>query len=517
MHGRWLVPVVSLIVAVAPSASRAAADIPDLATLRANAAAAVGTVPANEARTIAFTLDGLPGTRTLLRSGDDYLESTSYGPLQRARGTLAGRHWHQNENGETVLEEPDPGHAAKEAYETTIARVETPVAGYAVSSLNSKGFGSREYIDATTWRVVRRESITSSGTSVVTYDDFRTVAGYTTPFHWTIDDGHPENAGEYRVTEEHIGSVTAADLAIPPPRRALVEFPAGATSVALPARAARDVFVVRLTIGGRGCDFMLDTGASGIVIDDDVASALHLTAYGATSNGANAGRYVSRTVVASHVAVGDLSMHDVVMRTIPHLGAERSTDDFRIVGLLGFDFIDAVSLKLDYDAGTITATRADAFVPPSGAEAYPLDVRLGTGQPMIDVRVNGSLGERFVLDTGAYGSILIDDYFARRYPDAMVDEGHGEGRTRRYYGVGGSFSTQPYQLSSVELGAVRFKDFVAYRVTSASSYGGNIDGQVGSELLKYFTVFTDYARGKVYLQTNEFGRSASGQGAISPS
>ena len=96
---------------------------------------------------------------------------------------------------------------------------------------------------------------------------------------------------------------------------------------------------MRLSIQGRWLDFLVDTGASGIVIDENVVRQLGLSTYGRYSSGVNAGRYVGGSVLVPSVKIGDLSMTDVAMNTTPHM--RESDDEFRggvkPVGLLGFD------------------------------------------------------------------------------------------------------------------------------------------------------------------------------------
>lgn len=100
--------------------------------------------------------------------------------------------WHQNDNGETVLDQPDPGLATHDVYGTVVTAIQTPVVGYLLASLNATTSGTKEYVDRATWRIVRREYVRANGTTTHVYDEFRTTAGVTEAWHWTVRDGHPE-------------------------------------------------------------------------------------------------------------------------------------------------------------------------------------------------------------------------------------------------------------------------------------------------------------------------------------
>ncbi len=481
---------------------------PDAADILQHVRDAQGKRPATQRENLTYDAFGLHGTRTTVRDGADYLETAREGPFVTAEGSFHGQAWHQNTNGETILDQPDPGLAVADPYTTTVAPITDPVAGYVISVLNKRGRGTKQYVDSNTWRVVRRDVISASGTRTFTYDDFRTTGGYTQPWHWSVTGSHPDDTADYRITALSLDPVTEADLAIPPDRRRLVEFPANASSVALPARDFHDRFVVRVNVGSRGLDLLLDTGASGIVIEDSVVRELDLPLYGERSNGANAGTFkTSRTIVPS-MTIGGLTLHDVVVGTIPPI--QEMGSDYRVVGLLGFDFIAAVALKLDYEAGTLTAIDPATFTPPADPMTSAIPVRLGTGQPLASVTVNGALGERFAIDTRASGALLLFDYFARRHPEAIVDKAEGKLGTQRFLGVGCAFETHRYEFDSIRLGGVTFHDFEVDAITSSSAYGGNQDGVLGTSFLHLYTLFTDYRHSELYLVPNALGRSAIG-------
>ena len=106
---------------------------------------------------------------------------------------------------------------------------------------------------------------------------------------------------------------------------------------------------------------------------------------------------------------------------------------------------------------------------------------------------------------------MIFDAFARKHPEALVDKGGGgDARSMMFSGIGGRLSTKPYQLRNVRVGPLSFNDFVIYVVTSRESYAGDIDGIVGADFLRLFTVGLDYADSRIYLVPNQAGRRAMG-------
>src|SRR5271156_370254 len=481
------------------------APVPDLATIRANVARAEGTKPVNERLETIVVSNGVKADAVELRDGADEREDSTLGPFSFARGVYGGQHWFRNENGETAYVQPDPGKAKPDALTTTVKHVATPLDAYVIAELNADGYGTKEYIDPVTWRLVRRDYVTASETTTIQYDDFRTTAGYTRACHWTSRDGLRVDDADSNIVSDTVGEVKKSDLAIPPSLRNLVEFPAGKSTVALPVRLEDGAFIVRVNVGSRGLDFLLDTGASGITIDEDVAEQLGLQLYAPRSSAASAGRYIAHRAIVPEMRVGDLDMHDVAVFTTPELRQE-VPGEYKIVGLLGFDFIGSVSLKLDYEAGTATAYDPSTFTPPTDPGTDLLDVRFSDGAPMTDVIVNGARAERFTVDTGDQGGLVLFEYFLRRYPEALKGS-QVIGDNAVAYGVGGTVDIAPYRLAKVQLGQIVFANFRAWVPAKLGPYGGNEDGLVGTDFLRFFTLYIDYATSAIYLVPNKLGRS----------
>lgn len=486
-------------------AARADEALPDLAAVRAHMKQA-NLKPAAWRETIVSTsTDGLSTTVQHLHRGDDWRDIVERGPFHTEEGEVKGDAWHQNDNGQTVADEPDPGHAAAEKTTTTLSRVHAPVEAYVIAVLNAHGWGDKEYVDPASWLVVRRETIGASGTVVTRYDDVRAEAGRTFAHHWVTENAYSRTTHESRITAYGVSDVSADDVAMPPNRRTLVTFPPGVSAVPLPVKFGSEHVFVRITIGGRGLDFVLDTGASGITLDNEVARQLGLTAYG-THSAITAQRYTTARTIVPEMRVGQLTMKNVAVQLVPD-GANQAFG-VKTVGLLGFDFLAELGVTIDYEHERVTAVPEPAYAAPAGKYVIPIDVRIGDGSPLVSVAVNGALGERFTLDTGGAGSFMIFDTFARKHPEALHDEGGGDqfARAMTFEGIGGAIRTQPYQIKNLKLGPISFIDFVGYRVTSATSYEGDDDGIIGADFLKMFTLGLDYANSRVYLVPNSLGR-----------
>ncbi|MDB5027424.1 MAG: hypothetical protein JWO66_1113 [Candidatus Eremiobacteraeota bacterium] len=503
---RLCVALVSLCALGAPAFG--ADEVPDAEAIRAKMQAAAGPIPDNYRETDeTISSDGTKTIEHDYKRGENVRYTFDTGRFHTENGTYEKQDWELNDNGQVVLIEPDPGQAVTEKKTTTVKAIRTPVEGYVITTLNARGDGTRQYVDGSTWQIVRHERITPNGMIVTTYDDVRVDHGRTFAHHYHVENGYSRTTSDMRITDYAPDEVATADVAIPNPRRALVTFPAGVTALELPAKFGVSDVYVRVTINGRGLDFVLDSGAGGITIDSRVARELGLPEYGRRS-AVTAGRYTTARTIVPEMSIGTLVMRDVAMQEVPH--GWNDDPSVKAVGLLGFDFLAELGVTIDYENQRVTVVPGQAYVAPADRHTIPVDVRIGSGTPMATVSVNGAVGERWILDTGGAGTFMIFDYFARRYPAAVRDQGGGSGRQMELYGIGGNIETRPYQIASLKLASLNFTNFVGYRVTGRNSYAESSDGLIGSDFLRLFTVGLDYGNSRVYLTPNRIGRAAMG-------
>ncbi len=437
---------------------------------------------------------GLSGTLAVIRQGADSSATMLLGPFRTQQGSVHGQRWHQNDNGETVVERPEPSQTERPLSES-VERVREPSEAWAVTSTFASGHVKRTYYDARSYLVVRSEKTAGGRTIRTTYDDFKPDArGRLRAAHYFGGDDRPGSDFDYRlVSDEPVAAAGPAELAVPNSRRALVEFPPGATSVRLPARIEAGRIYVRLTIGARALDFLLDSGSSSIALDEAVARSLGLLAYGRTSE-TIAGTFAAQRVIVPALGLGPLVMHDVVVRTGPL--AENEGAHTRVVGLLGFDFLDAVGLKVDYGAGTVDALRPGAWVAPPGS--IPLPIRLNAQVPVMAVTVGEATGEDFIVDTGTPFDLVLFQRFVRAH--AATAGTVTSGAVRYGNGVGGSVPYRPFATDRMTLGPLAFSKPAAVAALPPAALGFDTnDGLVGSGALAHFSVFFDYAGERLYL------------------
>jgi predicted aspartyl protease len=497
----------SLLAALlaAPGAVHADDELLPAVVIRANVRVAEHAPSAYRETVVITSSDGTTTTVRELVRGDDVRTIDESGPFHSENGIVGGKRWRQTENGVTVDDAEDPGRALPERLATTVTR--DPAGALIVAALNAKGWGRKDYVDPATWRVLRRERIGATGTVTTTYDDVRDDQGRVFAHHWHVDDGAERTTSEARVTEYVPGAVSDAELARPPSRRTLVAFPDGAAPVVLPTSFDRHVFV-RVTIGGRGADFILDSGASGIVVDTELVRAVGLKTYGEHSH-VVAGRTTFARAIVPEMRIGPLVMRDIAAGVVP-LSFVR-TPRVKVAGVLGFDFLAQLGVTVDYEHERVSVVPGDSYAPPADPLTRALEARLGHGVPLVTATLDGVVAERFMLDTGGEGNFLIFDYFTRRNPDAVPDVEvpvFPGGTTLS--GVGGLFATKLVVVRHFAIAGFDFRSVIGNRVIAQQTYANDVDGVMGQQMLRNFTVGFDYPHERVYLTPNAAGRKALG-------
>jgi hypothetical protein len=233
------------------------------------------------------------------------------------------------------------------------------------------------------------------------------------------------------------------------------------TTVDLHARFEEGRIVVPVAIAGRTLYFLLDSGASAITIDPSVAKLLGLALVNESHEIAGK-RFETHDTIIPAIDVGGLQMHDVAASAVSLGMGSKPSDP---VGLLGFDFLAGLAVRIDYEHKRVLAMDTRSYVPPAGEDVSALDVRLGSQVPMISAKLGGAEAERLIVDTGSGGALLLFDYFARRHSDVLRfrlgDVAGPDPASDASSGIGGEFASRPYRLRDVRIGHFSISDPIA--------------------------------------------------------
>lgn len=499
-----------------PSITPTSASLNDVLALNKQSGGTPLSIAATRVVEWSYRVAGFDGTQRQVAAGNDYLVTSAHGPFVSSWGRRNRQSWRQDENGLTLLMSGlrRPGDLDRQAYSSALRGISQagvtlagesvlPVPSYVIELNPPGGHAEWLYLEKKRGLLVRKVEQAPDRRVVTTWDDFRSVNGAIVPFHYIVRDGDVANDQDWTCTSARVNVlVNLNDLDIPPDRRQLVTFPRGTTTVDLPASLIDGHIVIHAMINGRGVDLLLDSGASGIVIDKSLADSLGIKRYGKADTMIG-GTVEFSSAIVPEIRVGELTMKDVVVDTIPW--SDRPNPGMKIIGLMGFDFLASVGLRIDYETGTVDAIAPGAMVFPK--DAFQLPIKLDDGAPMVSARINNAQGSQFIIDTGA-SVMVVFSRFARAHADDVTDMGLGREMIQtntapEFSVVGGSVNAVPTQVRAFRLGEVLFQDMVVYVAIPESHFDfEDADGLIGYQFLHYFTVYFDYAGGRLGLAPN---------------
>lgn len=444
---------------------------------------------------------GVDYTVTTLINGDDFRTTFEGGGFVSSYGRYQGRGWESNENGIVTIRsgfhaESNPNAVAVKhpndpnSHVSVLGLTQTEPQEYAIDINPHGGVDEHLYYNARTFLLDREVRFERDRYRHVTdYSDYREAFGSMIAQHVHSYDGRPQNDGlETLVSHERTSS--APDLAIPASKQLFTV--SGDAPVVLPATFSSSGIIIRAQIGGRGYDFLLDSGADGLVIDPRVVHELGLTPFGRSSVTVGGGDVDNGNVRIPQISIGPLQLRDVVFTASP---IDETTDkDARVVGLIGFDFLASAITGVDFKAKTLTLYPRSSFKANTpGLMALPM--QLDDGVPRVDAAVEGVPGH-FLIDTGAFSMLAYRDYVGK-LPSAPRDP-----QTTAIGTVGGDMAAIVLHLSDFSFGGILFRSADFIEPAGSTFDELDYDGIIGRNALSVYQVYFDYPDGILFLRQN---------------
>lgn len=446
-----------------------------------------------------WTIGGVASIDTKHFDGDDYFETFTTEQFTNASGSYQGQLWSQNANGmvrrhsgfhahdlnaEGWLHPDDPQYKVR-----VLGLTQGTPADYVIEVNPKGGLDEQRYYNAQTFLLDQSVVLGDDRyRRVSAFSDYRTVFGKTIPFAGHTYDGWPENEETWKMASFDRAPDDTTSMLVPS-NRPLFDLPRN--PVTLPARFTANGIVVRAMVGGRGLDFILDSGTSILTIDPTVARTLGLKIYG-RRNGASHGDADNSLAVMPALSLGPLAMHDVTFTTTR---LRMYAEDSLIVGLLGYDMFASAVIGIDFKKRTVTFFSRDAFVNQSQG-VIPVPVQIDDGVPRVPVSLENIRGS-FLLDTGDDFTTVFKP-FLDRLPDAHREKGPWGISV----GVSSYVRTSSYLVNDLAFGPISF-DRAEVSVPESNDFGLlDYDGMIGRNQLEDYIVYFDYANGMVYLRAN---------------
>jgi hypothetical protein len=343
------------------------------------------------------------------------------------------------------------------------------------------------YLDAETALPMRLAYDSDDGLTSIDLSDWRTVNGRRFAFRNVASDGNRAFDLTQITTSAVVDAPIDAALFVIPRSRGIEM--TGVQHVALSEHDGH--FFVPVKISGRTFQFLLDSGAQGILLDRHVARTLNLHEEGTfeASGAKRTGGLRLAKLCALHI--GGATIRNSIVATLD-LGAS-THGAFRIDGILGYPFFASAVVRIDF------AGKMMSFGPPGSlaGEGDYIDVDLDRGLSEAMLSADG-VRAPFMIDTGNAADVLLYGPFVTAHP-GIVPSTLADMRS---YGLGGSTDSYRSLLRELVLGTTTLRNVnVGVMLATQGAFADRFDaGNIGLGVLRNFIVTFDYPNEALYFE-----------------
>lgn len=266
---------------------------------------------------------------------------------------------------------------------------------------------------------------------------------------------------------------------------------------------AGNLIIVQATINNQSGNFILDTGAPGLILNATYFRHLPALEAMVESAGITGPAHAAEKVLVDNLALGSFD-YSRVMADRVNLGHIENNKGIKILGLIGVGLLRKFEMLIDPVAQILYLNRAMA------KHGYSLFEKTAAGLPkprvlpmqwvnnkaLITIKASQSKLS-FVLDTGAESNVLDGRLSEKVTRKVQLERrvtviGSGNKKLDAWYGT----------LMDAELApgfAVNLEVMITNLGSMSEAYGRNIDGMLGNQFFKKGLTGFDFATGKMYL------------------
>jgi predicted aspartyl protease len=275
-------------------------------------------------------------------------------------------------------------------------------------------------------------------------------------------------------------------------------------AIEIPFQLTQNHVYVPATIGNHPPSwFLLDTGAQMTALAQTTADALGLVGHGkGRARGAGAGVVETTVLHDVDVELAGTPIHLPLLPGIP-LTPLSLSEGRAIEGILGTTVIRELAIEIDYERLRLRLHDPSAYAAPPGAVAVP--VTFYRDRPVVAAELTLADGRtlpmRMLVDTGARG-ILVNTPFAERH--RIYDAIAPTIASPFGVGIGGTTQQRVGRARRFTLAGFTFEAPIvnAAEDRAGATASAEIDGLIGSEVLRRFTLTLDYRHRRLLFAPN---------------
>jgi hypothetical protein len=355
------------------------------------------------------------------------------------------------------------------------------------------------WFDAQTKMLDRVIEPGASETRTTVYEDYRSVGGVMIAHRIRSSNAAAAFGAERTVTKVELNpDLSDADFAVPPPPRPDYTFLTRAGRVVLPFQFVNNHIYADVKLNGRTFPMLVDTGAAN-VITPTTARLLGLKPVGdARVRGSGDLSEAAAFARVNAMAVGGIQLRNQLFAVVP-LETLSDIEGVPFHGMIGYELFKRFIGKIDYEARTLSLMEPSVWNPAGAGIAVPF-VFNGT-VPEIEGDIDG-IPASFDIDTGSRMSVGLHSPFVLKHGLRARFRPSIEAMTG--WGLGGPSRGTVARVKRLRLGPIAVNDVVVdmSRQTQGVLSHAVPAGNIGSGLLRRFTITLDYRRQRIHFAPN---------------
>ncbi len=241
--------------------------------------------------------------------------------------------------------------------------------------------------------------------------------------------------------------------------------------------------------------FILDTGASSIVLTDEFANRAHVKTVTHSRAIGIGGETKTLVRTADTIDFGGNTLSNVTVDTINQSFDDDKFDE-RPVGLIGFDLFADALVHLDTSNQTITIQDPSTTLTPP-PNSVPVTVDLSARVPTVPMMINGKADVNAELDTGNTFYVLVSKQLRDRGVAMAIDNSQVGYLASHIIigGIGGDEEVECGHLDQITLGPIVYQQASA---CESNSYGPH-EALIGLDFLQHFDYIFDYQHSQIVM------------------
>jgi hypothetical protein len=267
--------------------------------------------------------------------------------------------------------------------------------------------------------------------------------------------------------------------------------------IRVPFKFIHNTILLRIEINGNPCFYGLDSAAQSDIIDSQYVKELKLNSFGSLKGGGGGlEKTIGNFVKISNIRLGNLEIKNQIVTTKNFNGIEKFKD-YKMVGILGYDFLSNFVTKIDYPNKIISIYDPDKFTYNGNGVIFKSSLidKIFFIPVLIDNAYNGKV----MLDTGSCMTSFTYSFTTEHKLNNL------DGIDQRISAFGGNRKYKMVRMNKIKIGKYTVnKPIIALPQEERKGLFTKICiGTLGNSILKEFIIYLDYKNHKAIFEKRE--------------